>query len=151
VRTFRFRLARVLDERARLANELGRVLDAIASAEGPGSGQARRDLILYEEHLREMLRRAERVVDERRRRAEEALAALHAAVKDRKVLVRLREKRRVEHLREVDRREQATNDESARRLWRQGIEAPGSEFPDDGNDLPGSARAVRSGAPPRSA
>jgi hypothetical protein len=109
-------------------------------------------LILYGEHLREVLDRAERAVAERRRGAEDALQALRAAVKDRKVLVRLRDKRRVEHLREVDRREQATNDESARRLWRQGIEPPpGSAFPSDRNDLPGSARAIRTDAPQRPA
>jgi flagellar export protein FliJ len=176
VRTFRFRLARVLElrerterdrlaaletaraalraaakERADLAQELGRVLDSIASAEGPGSGRARHDLILYEEHLREKLGRAERAVAERRCGAEDALAALHAAVKDRKVLARLRDKRRMEHFHEVERREQAMNDESARRLWRQGMEPPGSEFPRDRNDLPGAARSVRSDGPPRPA
>ena len=98
--------------------------DAISSAEGPGSGRARNDLILYEEHLRAMVSRAELALAERRRQADEALAALRAAVKDRKVLVRLRDKKRAEHLREVERREQASNDESARRLWRQGVELP---------------------------
>jgi len=168
MKAFRFRLARLLEirERAeeerrvaldvaraalretqqevsRLTEERERVRSAMISSDGPGSGRRLRDLVLYEEHLRILLERQRTLLAVRQAREREALEALHTAVKERKVLIRLRDKRLLEYTNEVERSEQAMNDEVARRLWREGSRRGGSDFPSDRNELPGgTARAA---------
>jgi len=167
MKAFRFRLARLLeireraeDERrealdlaraalrecrqelARLSTERERVRSAMTAAEGPGSGRRLRDLVLYESHLHARIDRQRELLVAREAHEAAALEALQTAVKERKVLLRLRDKRLLEYTQEVERSEQSMNDEVARRLWREGSRRGGSEFPSDRNELPGSARST---------
>lgn len=124
-------LARVIDERTRVQN-------ALSAAEGPDFARRLRDLVLYEDHLRTLLERQRALLVKRQADEALALAALHTAVKERKILIRLRDKRLLEYTHEVDRAEQSMNDEVARRLWREGARRGGSDFPSSRNELPGA-------------
>lgn len=157
MRRFRFRLARLLDIRERVEEErratLGAAREALARAcaehsrlerertgvmvrladvDRPGASAARHDLLLYQKHLEQCIVAAVGEIAARRREETEAIAALQSAVRDRKVLGQLRERRRQEHRKETDRLEQIESDESAARSSR--------------NSFPGAAEEV---SPPK--
>jgi flagellar FliJ protein len=158
VRRFRFRLAQLLDlrERAeeRRREELAAARDAVRATRGeidatrlaqerahraleavdaPGAASRRRGLVLYAEFLQARLAALEAELAARRRAEEQATAALLEAVRDRRVLVRLRDRRRVEHNRLESRAEQATLDDLAQRPARRRDESPGTSFRDGKN------------------
>ncbi|MFN0150878.1 MAG: hypothetical protein ACKVU1_09265 [bacterium] len=171
MKAFRFRLARLLEIReraeeerrealelaraalretqqeiARVIGERTRVQSALTTAEGPDIARRLRDLLLYEDHLRALLERQRTLLVKRQSDEALALAALHTAVKERKILIRLRDKRLLEYTQEVDRVEQSMNDEVARRLWREGARRGGSDFPSSRNELPGTPQDPRDAA-----
>jgi flagellar FliJ protein len=153
VRPFRFRLDRLLALREKIEEErraaFAKAQDAVRRALGelertraarelsardledvdaPGAEGRRHDLIVYTEFLDARLRMLRDDVAARRKEEEEARAALLAAARDRKVLGRLRERRRIEHRRAVGRAEQRESDDWAHRAGKAPSESVPTSF-----------------------
>lgn len=143
MRRFRFRLARLLALRERVAERrrdelalardavhatlaaLGRERAARAAASGaleeveaPGAERRRHDLVLHCDLLDARIAALHADLAARRLAEERAAEALRVALRERKILARLRERRRLEHLRHEARSEQAALDDLAQRAAR---------------------------------
>lgn len=115
-------------ERTRTARDLS--LRSLEVVEAPGAASRRHDLILYTEFLEARLRMLRDEVVTLRREEEKARGALLAAARDRKMLARLRERRRIEHRHQEGRAEQAALDDIAQRSAQRTPEPAGTPFPD---------------------
>lgn len=104
---------------------------AIESVDAPDAARRRRDLVFRLDFLDRRIGALEAELAARRRAEESACDALLVAVRDRKILSRLRERRRHDHIRSEERSEQAILDDLAQRGGgRPGADDPGSAFPE---------------------
>jgi flagellar FliJ protein len=161
MRRFRFPLERLLERRERIEEErraafaeaqdavrrlLGEIMKTRAArdvsrerlevVDAPDAARDRRGLVLYADFLEARLHALHDEVAARRRDEAAARAALLAATRDRKILARLRERRRLEHRRAAKRADQAATDEMARRSGPRLPEPIGTPFPGR-QELPG--------------
>ena len=141
MKPFRFRLDRLLALREKIEEErrsaFAKAQDAVRRALGdlertratrelsardledvdaPGAAGRRHELIVYTEFLDARLRMLRDEVAALRKGEDAARVALLSAVRDRKILGRLRERRRLEHRRAAGRAEQRESDDLVHRL-----------------------------------